>query len=131
MNPWQTRFEIPTPGALLAGLTDPGAAEARSLCDRFGPGQVRWHGERWCWTVALPVPSGELILIPNPVSPRLGIRLATGYFAERPPESLPKPARDLLDGAVCVGDWTWTEWRLDSVGAAGAILGVLGLGEIV
>ena len=128
MDTWQTRFSTPTPEALLAAVPEVPRREIGVLADRFGPPIARWQGERWRWTLLFKVPSGEISVIPDPAQARLGVRLATGFVAEHPPESLPKPARDLLSHAVCVGPWTWTEWNLTSPGAAETVLGVLGLG---
>ncbi len=128
MDPWQTRFSTPDAAALLAALSEPSRHEVEALIARFGQPKVRWQGDRWRWTLVLAVPSGEIAVIPDPGQPRLGVRLASGFVAEHPPESLPKPARDLLAHAVCVGPWTWTEWGLGVPGAAETILGVLGLG---
>jgi len=130
LDPWQTRFSTPGTEALLAALPETSQREVGILISLFGQPEVRWQGDRWRWTLVLSVPSGEIAVIPDPSQPRLGVRLASAFVAEHPPESLPKPARDLLAHAVCVGPWTWTEWELGVPGSVETILGVLGLGPV-
>lgn len=65
--------------------------------------------------------------MPDPDLPRVAIPLRAEFFSEHPPETLPRPAKDLLLHAVAVGDVVWSEWGLSTPGAAQAVLDVTGL----
>lgn len=128
LESWKSRFETPTIDALLAGVPVEARAEMEAFRKRVGRSSVRWKGTPWRWTIQIDYPDGHACLVPDPESPRVAIALSAGFFAEHPPETLPRPARDLLLNAVSVGEVVWSEWSLGSPGSSEAILDVLGMG---
>lgn len=124
---WKTRYETPTLDALLSGVPAGPRAEIDAFRAKIGRASVRWKGVPWRWSVIVTHDGREIVIVPDPEAPRLAVRLEAGFFDDRPVEKMPKPARDMLQAAVRVGEVVWTEWSLASAGSAAAALELLGI----
>lgn len=115
MGAWQTRFQTPTLATLLAELPPDSAPLAEAAVRALGRRpKILWRGAPWNWTIHLnraPVP---VCLIPNPACLVIAVRIPAAFFHEQPPATLPRPLRNSMVAASCVGDIVWTEWSLTS-----------------
>ncbi len=80
--------------------------------------KLGWMGLPWCWCYAYACTDNQLIegayLLPNPESTKIAITFRSSFFANTPPESLPKPLHTGIAAGVLINHQTWCEWELNS-----------------
>jgi hypothetical protein len=116
LGAWHSRFHTPTPDELLADLPKETRPVVQAAVEHLGKRhRVAWRGIPWRWTITPDRITPAMFVVPDPVRPLMAARIPTAYLAEHPPANMPKPVRDAISSAACVGGGVWAEWHLTSL----------------
>jgi hypothetical protein len=119
---WENRFERPTLGRLLAGLSKEHASVVnharKGLLSVNGSRELLiWYGLPWRWTFAYQAPDSDRpwgFIIPRPALPGLCLPIGDELVGALVEAGLSRFVRSGLANAPRVGRTYWAQWDLAS-----------------